>query len=85
MGIYISASVSAAATVVEHPLPATDTTFAVSPDEPLFGENIPPEKPEKDEEMSYRETVRSIRAFLGWNFISDFELSYSDPDKSNNQ
>ena len=42
VGIYDSASVSAAANVVEHPLPATDTTFAVSPDEPLFGENIPP-------------------------------------------
>ena len=34
--------------------------------------------------MSYRETVRSIRAFMGWNFIPDFEFEYSDPDKSNN-
>ena len=88
-----------AATGVEHPLPDNDTTFAVSPDEPLIGENVQPEelvsdegelsnndtdKPEKNEEMSYRETVRSIRAFIGWNFIPDFELAYSDPDKSNN-
>ena len=42
------------------------------------------DKPEKNEEMSYRETVRSIRAFMGWNFIPDFEFEYSDPDKSNN-
>ena len=42
------------------------------------------DKPDKNEEMSYRETVRSIRAFMGWNFIPDFELEYSDPDKSNN-
>ena len=78
-----------AATGVEHPLPDNDTTFAVSPDEPLIGENVQPEelvsdegelsnndtdKPEKNEEMSYRETVRSIRAFIGWNFIPDFEL-----------
>ena len=42
------------------------------------------DKPEKNEEMSDRETVRSIRAFMGWNFIPDFELAYSDPDKSNN-
>ena len=39
---------------------------------------------DKPEEMSYRETVRSIRAFMGWNFIKDFELEYSNPDKSNN-
>ena len=93
VGIFDSA-----ATRVEHPLPDTDTTFAVSLDEPLFGENITPEemvsdegeladtdtdKPERNE-MIYRETVRSIRAFMSWNFIPDFELEYSDPDKSNN-
>ena len=43
-----------------------------------------PDKPDKNEEMSYREMVRSIRAFMGWNFIADFELEYSDLDKSNN-
>ena len=93
--VEIFASVSAAATGVEYPLPDTDTTFAVSPDEPLFGANASPEelvsdegelsdtdtdKPEKNEKM----TVRSIRAFMGWDFIPDFELEYSDPDKSNN-
>ena len=49
------------------------------------GELSDTEEPEKDEEMSYRKTVWSIRAFMGWTFIPDFELAYSDPDKSNNQ
>ena len=75
-----------AATGVKHPLPDTDTTSAVSLDEPLFGANASPEELVSDEgelsdtdkpgknEMSYRETVCCIRAFMGWNFIPDFEL-----------
>ena len=98
MGIVNSAGVSDATTGVEHPL-ADASALPVSPDEPLFGAHTSPEdldsedgelsesdtdKPEKNEEMSYRETVHSIMAFMGWNFIPDFELEYSDPDKSNN-
>ena len=29
-------------------------------------------KCELREDMNYGETVRSVRAFLGWNFIPDF-------------
>ena len=34
--------------------------------------------------MSYQETVRSKRPYMGWNFILDIELEYADSDKSNN-
>ena len=34
--------------------------------------------------MNYRETVRAVRAFLGWSHIPDFELSASDRDRSDN-
>ena len=40
--------------------------------------------PEQTEDMSYRETVRSVRAFMGWHHIPAFETDYSEPDKSNN-
>ena len=39
---------------------------------------------EQTEDMSYRETVRSIRSFIGWHHIPAFETDYSEPDKSNN-
>ena len=42
------------------------------------------ETPEQTEDMSYRETVRSIRSFMGWHHIPAFETDYSEPDKSNN-
>ena len=42
------------------------------------------EATEQNEEMNYRETCRSVRAFLGWNHIPDFELSVSDGDRSDN-
>ena len=95
MGSFASAGVSDDMPSVEHPL--TDA-LPVSSDEPLFGAHISPDgldsedgelsesdtdKPDKNEEMSYREMVRSIRAFMGFNFIPDFELEYSDLDKSN--
>ena len=35
---------------------------------------------EKNEEMNYRETVRAVRAFLGWTFIPDFEPAVGDTD-----
>ena len=39
---------------------------------------------EQTEDMSYRETVRSVRAFMGWHHIPAFETDFSEPDKSNN-
>ena len=48
------------------------------------GEISDTETIEQNEEMSYRETVRSVRAFLGWSHIPDFELSASDGDCSDN-
>ena len=42
------------------------------------------EKPEQTEDMNYRETVRSIRYFMGWNHIPTFESDLGEPDKSNN-
>ena len=48
------------------------------------GEISDTETVQQNEEMSYRETVRSVRAFLGWSHILDFELSASDGDRSDN-
>ena len=42
------------------------------------------EAPEQTEDMSYRETVRSVRAFMCWHHIPTFESDFSEPDKSNN-
>ena len=42
------------------------------------------ETPEQTEDMTYRETVRSVRAFMGWHHIPTFESDYTEPDKSNN-
>ena len=42
------------------------------------GEISDSEATEQNEEMNYRETCRSVRAFLGWNHIPDFELSVLD-------
>ena len=42
------------------------------------------ETPEQTEDMTYRETVRSVRSFIGWHHIPAFESDYSEPDKSNN-
>ena len=44
------------------------------------GELSDTEVTEKNEEMNYRETVRSVRSFLGWSHIPDFEASVSDTD-----
>ena len=38
----------------------------------------------KNEEMNYQETVRVVRAFLGFTHIPDFEASISDYDRSDN-
>ena len=42
------------------------------------------ETPEQTEDVTYRETVHSVRSFMGWHHIPTFESDYSEPDKSNN-
>ena len=44
------------------------------------GELSDSEVVERNEEMNYRETVRSVRAFLGWSHIPDFEAAVGDTD-----
>ena len=39
---------------------------------------------EQTENMTYRETVCSVRSFMGWHHIPTFESDFSEPDKSNN-
>ena len=48
------------------------------------GEISDSEAVEQNEEMNYRETVRAVRAFLGWSHIPDFEYSATDGDRSDN-
>ena len=36
-----------------------------------------PTKMEQNEEMNYQETVLSMRAFMGWAHIPDFELYFT--------
>ena len=42
------------------------------------------EKQEVTEDMTFRETVRSVRSFMGWDYIPVFESDLTEPDKSNN-
>ena len=42
------------------------------------------EKQEQTEDLTFRETVRSIRSFMGWDYIPVFESDLAEPDKSNN-
>ena len=42
------------------------------------------ENQEVTEDMNYRETVQSVRSFMGWNHIPVFEADFSEPDRSNN-
>ena len=44
------------------------------------GELSDSEVAERNEEMNYTETVRSVRAFLGWSHIPDFEAAVGDTD-----
>ena len=44
------------------------------------GELSDSEVTKKNEEMNYRETVRAVRALLGWTHIPDFEPSVGDSD-----
>ena len=42
------------------------------------------ETPEQTEDMTYRETVRSVRSFMGWHHIPTSESDFAEPDRSNN-
>ena len=42
------------------------------------------ERQEHTEEMTFHETVRSVRSFMGWDYIPVFENGLSEPNKSNN-
>ena len=44
------------------------------------GELSDSEVVERNEEMNYRKTVRSVRSFLGWSHIPDFEAAVGDTD-----
>ena len=71
---------------VEFDSPHSDTEYSDDQQESEEGEvssdNL--DKPELTEEMTYRETVRSIRSFMGWDHIPPFESDLSEPNKSNN-
>ena len=42
------------------------------------------DRQDQTEDMTYRETVRSVRSFMGWSHIPVYESDLSEPDKSNN-
>ena len=52
------------------------------PEEDLLLETT--DKKQLTEDMIYRETVRSVRSFMGWNHVPPFESDFTEPDKSNN-
>ena len=71
---------------VDFDFPQSDTELSddqLDSDEgEIYSDNL--EKPKLTEDMTYRETVRSIRSFKGWNHIPPFESDLSESDKSNN-
>ena len=42
------------------------------------------DRQDQTEDMTYRETVRSVRSFMGWSHIPVYESDLSEPDKSDN-
>ena len=75
---------SQAATYSELPFDPEDSDH-YSGSEPDEGEiSDTGEKLEVTKDMNYRETVRSVRSFMGWNHILVFEADFGEPDKSNN-
>ena len=42
------------------------------------------DRQDQTEDMTHRETVRSVHSFMGWNHIRVYESDLSEPDKSNN-
>ena len=70
--------------VFDHPLSGSDASSAHSDSDEGEISSDTLERPDQTEEMNYRETVRSIRSFMGWACIPDFESDLNEPDKSNN-
>ena len=68
----------------DHPLSGSDASSDHSDSEECEILSDTLERPDQTEEMNYRETVRSIRSFMGWTHIPDFESDLNEPDKSNN-
>ena len=68
----------------DHPLSGSDASsdHSDSDEGEIFSDTS--ECPDQTEEMNYRETVRSIRSFMGWTHIPDFESDLNQADKSNN-
>ena len=52
------------------------------PEEDLLSDTT--DKAKLTEDMNYRETVHSVRSFMGWNHIPPFESDLTEADKSNN-
>ena len=67
----------------DYPMDRSDSSSGSGEEEEgqLSNSNDPPEQ---TEDMSCRETVRSVRAFMGWHHIPTFETDYTEPDKSSN-
>ena len=42
------------------------------------------ERQEQTEDLTFRQTVWSMRSFMGWNHSPVFESELAEPDKSNN-
>ena len=67
--------------------PASDDDFSdednsLAEEGEVSSDNL--EKQEQTEDMAFRETVRSVCSFMGWDYIPVFESDLSEPDKSNN-
>ena len=69
----------------EHPLSDedfSDEDNSLAEEGDVSSDNL--ERQEQTEDMTFRETVRSVRSFMGWDFIPVFESDLLEPDKSNN-
>ena len=60
----------------------SDEDFSGAVEGEVSSDNI--EKQEQTEDLTFRETVRSIRSFMGWDHIPVFGSDLAEPDKSNN-
>ena len=60
----------------------SDEDFSGAEEGEVSSDNI--EKQEQTEDLTFRETVRSIRSFMGWDHIPVFVSDLAEPDKSNN-
>ena len=60
----------------------SDVSGSLSEPEDLLSDTT--EKTELTEDMNYRETIHSVRSFMGWHHVLTFESDFTEPDKSNN-